>query len=120
MLTIKQKNRIISLLNAESVPLTNVDFKLYETDDTWIRDNGPIYVRDKNGNLVIEDWGFNSWGNNIDDLSGLLIQSDKCNEIPSKIAIDQGRTKIDLNSEMVNEGGSIEIDGNGTLMACKS
>jgi agmatine deiminase len=53
-----EKDRIISLLTAENVPLTNVDFKLYETDDTWIRDNGPIYVRDKNGNLVIEDWGF--------------------------------------------------------------
>jgi agmatine deiminase len=115
-----EKDRIISLLTAENVPLTNVDFKLYETDDTWIRDNGPIYVRDKNGNLVIEDWGFNGWGNKIDDLSGLLIQSDKCNEIPSKIGSDQGRILIDLNSEMINEGGSVEIDGKGTLMACKS
>ena len=117
-----EKDRIISLLTAEGVPLTNVDFKLYETDDIWIRDNGPIYVRDKNGKLVIEDWGFNGWGNKIDDSNGrpIPIQSDKCNEIPSKIASDQGRTKIDLNSEMVNEGGSIEIDGNGTLMACKS
>ncbi|WP_299117441.1 agmatine deiminase family protein [uncultured Winogradskyella sp.] len=115
-----EKDRIISLLTIEGVSLTNVDFKLYETDDTWIRDNGPIYVRDKNGNLVIEDWGFNGWGNKVDDITGLLIQSDKCNEIPSKIASDQGRTIIDLNSEMINEGGSIEIDGNGTLMACKS
>ena len=115
-----EKERIISLLTAENVQLTNVDFKLYETDDTWVRDNGPIYVRDKNGNLVIEDWGFNGWGNKIDDLSGLLIQSDKCDAIPSKIASDQGRRVIDLNTEMINEGGSIEIDGNGTLMACKS
>ncbi|MEW7278242.1 agmatine deiminase family protein [Aquimarina sp. 2201CG1-2-11] len=115
-----EKERIISLLTAKGIALTNVDFKLYETDDTWIRDSGPIYVRDKNGNLVIEDWGFNGWGNKIDDLSDLLIQSAKCNKIPSKIASDQGKTLIDLNLEMVNEGGSVEIDGNGTLMACKS
>lgn len=115
-----EKDRIISLLTNDGVSLTNVDFKLFETDDTWIRDNGPIYVRDNDGNLVIEDWGFNGWGNKIDDLSGLLIESDKCDEIPSKIASDQGRTLIDLNSEMINEGGSVEIDGNGTLMACKS
>ncbi|MGB1038514.1 MAG: agmatine deiminase family protein, partial [Bacteroidia bacterium] len=115
-----EKDRIISLLTNEGVSLTRVDFKLFETDDTWIRDNGPIYVRDKDENLVIQDWGFNGWGNKTDDLSGLLIQSDKCNEIPSKIASDQGRTLINLNSEMINEGGSIEIDGNGTLMACKS
>lgn len=115
-----EKDRIISLLNTESILLTNVDFKSYKTDDTWIRDNGPIYVRDKKGNLVIEDWGFNGWGNKIDDLTGLLIQSKNCNKIPSKIASDQEITKIDLNSEMINEGGSVEIDGNGTLMACKS
>lgn len=115
-----EKERIVSLLTSENVPLTNVDFKLYETDDTWIRDNGPVYVRDNSGNLVIEDWGFNGWGNKIDELSGQLIQSDKCDKIPTKIALDQGRTVIDLNTEMINEGGSVEIDGNGTLMACKS
>ncbi len=115
-----EKDRIISLLTAASVPLTNVDFKLYKTDDVWVRDNGPIYVRDKNGNLLIEDWGFNGWGNKIDDLTGLLIQSEKDNKIPSLIASDQGRPTIDLNSKMILEGGSIEIDGNGTLIACKS
>lgn len=115
-----EKDRIIALLNTANVPLANVDFKIYETDDTWVRDNGPIYVRDREGNLVIEDWGFNGWGNKIDDLSGQLIQSSKCDQIPAKIATEQARTTIDLNTTMINEGGSVEIDGHGTLMACKS
>ena len=115
-----EKERIIALLTSENIPLTNVDFKLYPTDDTWIRDNGPIYVRNNSGSLVIEDWGFNGWGNKIDVLSSQPIQFDHCNEIPTKIALDQGRAVIDLNNEMNNEGGSIEIDGNGTLIACKS
>ncbi|MEM6800877.1 MAG: agmatine deiminase family protein, partial [Bacteroidota bacterium] len=115
-----EKDRIISLLNRENIPLQNIDFKLFETDDTWVRDNGPIYVRDKEGKLLIEDWGFNGWGNKIDDLSGFLIQSEKCDKIPAKIAADQNRTLIDLNTEMINEGGSVEIDGHGSLMACKS
>jgi agmatine deiminase len=115
-----EKNRIIVLLNNSGVALTNIDFKIYKTDYVWVRDNGPIYVRDKNGNLVIEDWGFNAWGNKIDDLSGLLIQSNKCDAIPSKIANDQDLNLIDINTEMINEGGSVEIDGHGTLMACKS
>ncbi|MEO1517087.1 MAG: agmatine deiminase family protein [Bacteroidota bacterium] len=115
-----EKDRIVSLLNANDIPLVNVDFRLYETDDTWVRDNGPIYVRDKNGALLIEDWGFNGWGNKMDEMTGLPIQSDKCDRIPAKIGTDQGRTTIDLNAVMVNEGGSVEIDGNGSLMACKS
>ncbi|MFP3834557.1 agmatine/peptidylarginine deiminase [Chryseobacterium sp. SIMBA_028] len=107
-----EKDRIIGLLNNAGVPLNNIDFKLYPTDDFWVRDNGPIYVKDKNGKLFIQDWGFNGWGNKA--------QSSKCNTIPSKIATDTGIPKIDLNSVMINEGGSVEIDGNGVLMACKS
>ncbi|UJH67695.1 agmatine/peptidylarginine deiminase [Allomuricauda sp. SCSIO 65647] len=107
-----EKSRIIALLNAQSVDLTNVGFYIYPTDDFWVRDNGPIYVYDHNGNLVIQDWGFNGWGNKADYAD--------CNTIPTKIGQDQNRTVVDLNSIMVNEGGSVELDGNGTLMACKS
>ncbi|SHK89446.1 agmatine deiminase family protein [Chryseobacterium polytrichastri] len=115
-----EKNRITHLLSNSGIPINNVDFKLYKTDDVWVRDNGPIYVRDKSGKLVIEDWGFNGWGNKTDEDSGELIESANCNKIPAKIAADQGRTLIDLNSTMINEGGSVEVDGHGTLMACKS
>ena len=115
-----EKDRIIALLNAQNVPLTNIDFKIYKTDDVWVRDNGPIYVRDKTGNLVIQDWGFNGWGNKIDTQSGQVIQSSNCNTIPSKIATDQGKALVDINLIMINEGGAVEIDGNGTMMATKS
>ena len=115
-----EKDRIISLLENANVSLTNIDFKIYKTDDVWVRDNGPIYVRDEKGNLVIEDWGFNGWGEKIDEESGEPIEFDNCDLIPQKIAKDQGKTLINITNEMVNEGGSVEIDGNGTLMACKS
>ena len=107
-----EKERIIGLLNAAKVPLGNIDFKIYKTDDVWTRDNGPIYVKDKNGNLVIEDWGFNGWGNKA--------KSSNCNAIPAKIGADQKITVVDINSIMVNEGGALEIDGNGTMLATKS
>jgi agmatine deiminase len=89
-----------------------VVFKVFQTNDVWVRDNGPIYVRDKNGQLVIQDWGFNGWGGKA--------KYNYCDVIPSKIATNQGKTKIDLNAIMKVEGGSVEIDGNGTLLATKS
>lgn len=58
-----------------------------------MRDNGPIYTKDKNGNLVVQDWGFNGWGQKTDDLSGLPIGFANCNSIPSKIA---GKSKEKL------------------------
>lgn len=105
-------NRILGLLNTASVPLTKVDFHVFPNDDFWIRDNGPIYVRDSSGNLLIQDWGFNGWGNKTAFAN--------CDAIPALIGHAQGRTVIDLNDRMVNEGGSVELDGHGTLMACKS
>lgn len=107
-----EKTRVTGLLTAANVPLTNIEFKIYKTDDFWARDNGPIYVRDKDGKLVIEDWGFNGWGNKA--------KYENCNAIPAKIANDQSKTVVDLNSIMTNEGGAIEIDGNGSLLATKS
>ena len=115
-----EKDRITLLLNAANVTLTNVDFRIYKTDDVWVRDNGPIFVKDNHGNWVIQNWGFNGWGEKTDEESELPIGYSNCNAIPSKIAADQGLTLVDLASIMVNEGGSVEIDGHGTLMACKS
>jgi len=62
--------------------------------------------------LVIQDWGFNGWGDKAD--------YEKCNAIPASIGRDQKRKVIDLNAVMINEGGSVEMDGHGTLLACKS
>ncbi|REC47501.1 agmatine deiminase family protein [Chryseobacterium pennipullorum] len=107
-----EKERILGLLSSAGVPVANITFKLYPTDDFWVRDNGPIYVKDQNGQLFIQDWGFNGWGDKA--------EYSNCNAVPSKIASDTNIPKIDLNSVMINEGGSVEIDGNGVLMACKS
>jgi agmatine deiminase len=106
------KERVTELLHAEEVPLNRVSFHIYPTDDVWVRDNGPIYVRDHEGHLVIEDWGFNGWGKKA--------KYQNCDAIPTEIAENQGLKHIDLNQVIVNEGGSVEIDGHGTLMACKS
>lgn len=107
-----EKNRIIGLLNAASVPLANVDFRMFKTNDVWVRDNGPIYVENSSNQLVILDWGFNGWGNKA--------PFSLCNPIPKSIGTATGKSVVNLNSTMKVEGGGFEIDGNGTFMATKS
>jgi agmatine deiminase len=92
-----EKSRISSLLTTAGVPLTNIDFKIYQTNDVWVRDNGPIYVKDNTGTMQIEDWGFNGWGNKTPFA--------KDNIIPASVATAQNMGKI---------------DGNGTFLATKS
>lgn len=107
-----EKTRIINLLTSASVPLTNVDFFIFQTNDVWVRDNGPIFVRDNSGNLKIEDWGFNGWGGKYN--------ANLCNPIPASVGAAVSTPVINLNAIMTNEGGAVELDGNGVLMACKS
>jgi agmatine deiminase len=107
-----QKQKVEKMLNDASISMEKIDFSIYKTDDVWVRDNGPIYVKDSDGNIVIEDWGFNGWGEKAN--------FENCDDVPKKIAQDHNTKNIDLNEVLINEGGSVEIDGNGTLMACKS
>ncbi len=107
-----EKDRIISMLSNVSVPLNNVDFFIFQTNDVWIRDNGPIFVRDNIGNLLVEDWGFNGWGGKYN--------YNLCDPIPSSIGAAISMPVVHLDSIMTNEGGAVELDGNGVLLACRS
>jgi agmatine/peptidylarginine deiminase len=90
-----EQTRITALLEKSGIPMANIDFTIAPTDDVWVRDNGPIYVHDRAGKLVIQDWGFNGWGDKA--------ESKKCDAIPEKIAKNQKRKHIDLSKLMVNE-----------------
>lgn len=107
-----EQNRIINLLTSNNVPLVNVDFKIFQTNDVWIRDNGPIYARNSSNQLVIQDWGFNGWGGDYNFA--------KCNVIPASIGTLTATTVVNLNSIMTVEGGSWEMDGNGVFLATRS
>lgn len=107
-----EQTRITNLLTAAGVPMTNVEFFIFKTNDVWVRDNGPIFVRNSNGNLVVEDWGFNGWGGDCN--------FNHCNTIPTSVATALGMPLVNLNSVMINEGGAVELDGNGVLMATRS
>jgi len=103
---------IINVLTTASVPFTNIDFFVHQTDDVWSRDNGPMFVYEKTtNNLTILVWGFNGWG--------FDTPYSKCDVIPQSVSTDIGVPRIDL-SGMVLEGGAIEHDGNGTMFATRS
>lgn len=105
-----EQDRITQLLNDANVDMNQIDFLIERTEDVWVRDNGPIFVRDANNNLKITNWEFNGWGEKANYAND--------NQIPSHVSRAIGISKVDI--DMVLEGGSIEIDGNGTLMATRS
>ena len=107
-----EKTRITALLKKALVPLTNVTFLIQATDDVWVRDNGPCFVRDTATNqLIVSDWGFNGWG--------FDTPYRKDNIVPAAVATALGMSRVDVN-DIVLEGGAFVMDGAGTFMATRS
>lgn len=93
------------LLNANQ---NNILYAELPTNDTWARDFGPLTVTVGN-HPVLLDFGFNGWG--------LKFAADKDNLLTRGL-IDKGilRAKCENRRGFILEGGSIESDGNGTLL----
>ncbi|MEZ0068132.1 agmatine deiminase [Streptacidiphilus sp. MAP12-20] len=79
-------------------------------DDCWIRDSGPVFRTNGAGGLDAVGLNFNGWGNQQAHAHDALVAG--------RVAAYLG-----LNftaAGLVSEGGAIETDGAGTLMATKS
>ncbi len=99
---------IAGRLQAASVPSDRVVLVLAASNDTWARDHGPIAVQCKN-ELTLLDFGFNGWGGKY--------AHDLDNAITRTIYGQGAFGKNPLQTvDLILEGGSIEVDGQGTLL----
>jgi agmatine deiminase len=82
------------------------------TDDAWMRDIGPTFLVDDRGGRRGVDWRFNAWGGLH---GGLYFPWDRDERVASKVLEIEGAERY--LAPMVLEGGSIHVDGQGTVMA---
>lgn len=90
--------------------LLDDSIEVHETyiDDAWVRDSGPTFLVHPDGRLGATHWRFNAWGN-----AGFSRFDDE-QHVGSFIAGLAGAEVF--SSTMVNEGGAIHVDGDGTVM----
>lgn len=91
------------------VNLENVSLFKCETNDTWARDHAFITTLSSNGEMRLMDFCFNGWG--------MKFAANRDNQINKKLyeaKIFAGEYVDCL--DFVLEGGSIESDGEGTLL----
>lgn len=85
------------------------------SNDSWIRDCGPTFIKNDMGGLRAVDWTFNAWGGLVD---GLYFPWDADDQVAQKLCemegIDSYRTE-----GFVLEGGAFHVDGEGTVMTTK-
>ena len=99
---------------ALSVPLDRVFFHHFQAYEPWCRDHGPIFVvRDNNGRRerAVVDWGYNAWG-------GKYPPYDLDDAVPRHVA--RYRNLPLFSPGIVMEGGSIEVNGHGTLLTTEA
>src|ERR1035438_10453739 len=94
------------ILHKVGANLDAVEFFQRETDRVWTRDYGPLYVNNISGDIAPAAWLFNAWAK-YDDWQ-------KDATIPAFLG---KRLKLPVfTSEMVLEGGSIDVNGQGLLL----
>ena len=107
-----------------------IQFLLRPLNDLWIRDTGPVFVRDHHDKLYGVNFNFNGWGQDNTGASGWRKDRQKAANGVTDQPIAQDRLIADfvtrtagatrLNTWLVMEGGGIEVDGKGTALCTES
>ncbi|GAT73677.1 agmatine deiminase [Microbacterium sp. HM58-2] len=90
--------------------MLSADIEILEApvDEFWMRDSGPTFVIDDEGRLGAVDWIFNGWG------APAWAEWQKAGQHARIIAEATGAELV--SSTLVNEGGGIHVDGEGTVL----
>jgi len=106
----KLKEQVAGLLESARVNIANVSFIIHKTNRSWMRDSGPIIVKNGSKREAL-NFNFNGWAKYKN------YQLDKF--VPSKVAdfIDVPLTQVMYKGKpVIVEGGAIDVNGKGTLL----
>jgi len=104
------RQKAADILARAHIDLSQVDLIIAPTNRSWLRDSAPVFVSDGKQRTLL-DWRFNAWAKydnwQSDDKVPECVK--KFLDLPSVQPEHQGR-------RVVLEGGSIEVNGKGTLI----
>ncbi len=103
---------VLKHLSLNGARFGHVKFFRHPTYEPWCRDHGPIFLkRAELPSTVIVDWDYNAWG-------GKYPPHDLDDTVPTQVA-----ELLDVPvyaPGMILEGGSIEVNGSGTLLTTRA
>ena len=104
----RHRRLIEDRLQGKGVKLSNVSFAEIPYNDVWVRDTAPLTVETSQGPQLL-DFRFNGWGNKYEHSADACLARNLYNTGLL------GSTPMDA-VDFVLEGGSLETDGEGTLL----
>lgn len=89
-----------------------VEIVEHEIAESWMRDFGPTFVLDADRGLCAIDWTFNGWG-------GRTFPDCRSDALTARAVAERAGARR-IASKLVNEGGGIHVDGEGTVLLTES
>jgi agmatine deiminase len=110
-----EEKRARRILHRAGANLSRTHFHLWRTDRVWLRDSGPIFVKNAAKEIALTDWKFNAWAKydnwKLDDqIPGRVAKLYEMQQWQPKITMPTGEHRVVL------EGGSIDVNGAGALL----
>ncbi len=103
----RTKQKVTRLFEEANIDIVKISFFIFDYADVWFRDYGPIFIKNSAHELAMLHWNFNSWGEKYEDLLKDQIIPEIINQKMALQCFKPG---------MVLEGGSIDVNGKGTLL----
>jgi len=104
------KKELIELLGGVDTHNFTIELVEIEMNDLWVRDTGSIFVYDENNTKAGINFNFNGWG----EKQEYALDSNVANLMNQKAGVKT------IYTDLVLEGGSIEVDGKGTAILTES
>lgn len=114
--TIVKFEPVTMLVRADELALARrqcgpeVELLVCALDDLWMRDTGPIFVHGEKNDRWAVDFNFNGWGNKQTHRSDRKLAIFTAKATGARVR----------KSDIVLEGGGIEVDGQGTALITES
>lgn len=106
----KLKSKVYSMLEKAHVNVDKVTFLIQKTNRSWMRDSGPIIVKNGESREAL-NFHFNAWAKYKNYKLDRLVPSTVANhlKIPLTSVFRHGKP-------VILEGGAIDVNGKGTLL----
>jgi agmatine deiminase len=109
------EKKAAALLARVGVERARVQFFRVPTDRSWTRDTCPLFVTDEVGRVAMTNWRFNGWAKYPNHKKDDAITD----RLAKRLKMTQWKPTIGVGGKalrVVLEGGSIDVDGRGTIL----
>jgi agmatine deiminase len=105
------EKRVKAIIRKSGANLESVDFFRVPTDRGWMRDSGPICVKNNAGEVAFNNFVFNGWAKYPNHKKDAAVVAKANQRLKRKLFLPMRDGR-----RVVLEGGSIDVNGRGTLL----